>query len=218
MPFAVAAAKFSPVIRPLAIGPSCHLDRRHQHADHRAAHHLRRQPDLVGGADDADVVGRISADIDDVGVGGLHGAHHRPEVGRARRVALVVDDLEAVLLDLLAGALRRALGELGVGGEDRDGLRLRILRRRHVEEADRERVDALGADRDHREVFVVVELVVDADRGEADGQLLVLDDGRHRGRHEVGTVGAKQQIDFVDGDQLGVDCPARWLACSGRRR
>ncbi len=35
-----------------------HLDRRHQHADHRAAEHLRRQPDLVGGADDADVVRR----------------------------------------------------------------------------------------------------------------------------------------------------------------
>ena len=62
-----------------------------------------------------------------------------------------------------------------------------------------------GPDRDHREVFVVVEFVVDADRGEADRQLLVLDDGRHRRRHEVGAVGTEQQVDFVDGDQLGVD-------------
>ena len=53
--------------------------------------------------------------------------------------------------------------------------------------------------------FVVVEFVVDADRGEADRHLLVLDDGRHRRRDEVGAVGAEQQVDFVDGDQLGVD-------------
>ena len=98
-----------------------------------------------------------------------------------------------------------ALGELGVGGEDRDGLRLRLLRRGEIEEADREGVDALRPDRDHREVFVVVEFVVDADRGEADRQLLVLDDGRHRRRDEIGAVGPEQQVDFVDGDQLGVD-------------
>ena len=38
------------------------------------------------------------------------------EIGRARRIALVIDDLETVLLDFLAGAVGGALSELGVGG------------------------------------------------------------------------------------------------------
>ena len=186
-------------------GAELDLDRRHQHADHRAAHHLRRQPDLVGGADDADVVRRIGADIDDIRIGGPYRAHHRREIGCARRIALVVDDLEAVLLDFLAGAVRGALGELGVGGEDRDGLWLGCLRRGEIEEADREGVDALRTNRDHREVFRVAELIVDADGGETDRHLVVLDDDRHRRRNEVGAVGSEQQVDFVDGDELGVD-------------
>ncbi len=185
--------------------PELHLDRRDQHADHRAAEHFRIEADLVGGTHDADVVGRIGADIDDVGVGRRQRAHHRRVVRRARRIVLVVDQPEAVLLELLAGALGRALGELGVGGEDRDRLRLRLLRRRHLEEALGEGVHAFLPDRDHREVFRIVVLAVDADGGVADHHLVVLDDRRHRRRHEVGAVGPDQQIDFVDRDQLGVD-------------
>jgi AcrR family transcriptional regulator len=111
-------------------GAELDLDRRHQQANHRAAHYLRRQPCLVGGADDADVVRRIGADIDYIRIAGPHRAHHRREIGCARRIALVIDDLEAVLLDFLAGAVGGALGELGVGGEHRDGLWLGFLYRR----------------------------------------------------------------------------------------
>ena len=162
------------------------------------------ESDFSRRAHDANRVWRIGGDKHDVGIGRLHRAYHRREIGRARRIALVVDDLESVLPDFLAGAVSGALGELGVGGQDRDGLRLGCLDRGEIEEADRESVDTLRTNRDHREVFRVAELIVDADGGETDRHLVVLDDGRHRRRNEVGAVGSEQQVDFVDRDELAV--------------
>jgi hypothetical protein len=64
------------------------LDRRYQQPDHGAAEHLRRQPDLMRGAHDADGIGRIGGNEDDIGVGSLEGAHGRRKIGRGRRIAL----------------------------------------------------------------------------------------------------------------------------------
>ncbi len=84
-------------------------------------------------------------------------------------------------------------------------LRLRLLRRRKLEEAARERLHALRADRHHVEIARIVEMPVHADRQHADGHHVVLHDDRHGGRRHVGRVGTEQQIDFVDRDELGVD-------------
>src|SRR5262249_37530598 len=113
--------------------------------DHCAAHYLRPEPDLVGSADDADVVRRVRAYIDDVGIGGLHGPDYWREIGRARRIALVIDQIEAVLLDLAASTLGCALGELGVCSNDGDCPRLWLLRCGHIKKANRKRIDALRA-------------------------------------------------------------------------
>ena len=86
-------------------------------------------------ADDADGVRRIRGDEDDVGVRRLHRAHRRRKVRGRRRIVLVVDDLEAVFGGVLARAVGGGGGELGVGGEDRQGLRLWLLRGGELEEA-----------------------------------------------------------------------------------
>src|SRR5579862_824369 len=167
------------------------LDRRHQHADHRAAHHLRREPDLVGSTDDADVVRRVRADIDDVRIRCPYGPDDRSKISRTWWIALVVDQIEAVLLDLIARACGSTLGKFGVGCKYGYRLRLWLLHRSQVKEANRERIHALRTRRHHREVFRVVEFIVDADGGEADRELVALHDGRHRRCDEVGAVGAK---------------------------
>src|SRR5262249_58237521 len=95
-----------------------HFERGYQHADHRAAEYLRRQGDLVDRSDDAHIVRRISADPNDIGIGGPHRAHHRREVRRLRRLAFIVSQLQAVLLYLVARAVVRGARELGVGGWD----------------------------------------------------------------------------------------------------
>ena len=95
--------------------------------------------------------------------------------------------------------------ELGVGHRDRDGLRLGLLHLGHLEEAAREGRLRRRAVRDHREIFVVVEGLVDAGAEQADEQLLPLDHDRHRRRDLAGGIAADDQIDFVDVEQLGVD-------------
>ena len=69
--------------------------------DHAAADHLRLEADLVDGTYDADRVGRIGAHDDDVGVGRLDRADDRRVIRGRRRIGLVVDDLQAVLLGVL---------------------------------------------------------------------------------------------------------------------
>ena len=122
-----------------------------------------------------------------------------------RRIALVVDDVEARRLGVLARPLARVLPELGVGIGERDGLRLRVLRLRHLEEAAGERRLRRRAVRDHREIFVVDEVVVDASAEQADEQLLALDRDRHR-RGDLGRgIARDDQVDLVDVEELGVD-------------
>jgi hypothetical protein len=65
------------------------------------------------------------------------------EIRRVRRIALVVDQLEAVLLDLVACTGGGALREFGVGCKDGYCLWLRLLCCGHVKKANRERIDAL---------------------------------------------------------------------------
>ena len=68
-------------------------------------------------------------------MGRLDRAHDRRVVGGRRRIALVVDDLEARGLGVLARAVGVVVRVFLVGVGDRDGLRLRVLRRREIEEA-----------------------------------------------------------------------------------
>ena len=63
--------------RPSEQRAELHLDRRVEQPIivHRRTSWI--QPDLVRGAHDADRIGRIGADKDEVGICRLHGAHHR---------------------------------------------------------------------------------------------------------------------------------------------
>ena len=127
-------------------------------------------------------------------------------VGGVRRVSLVVDDLEAVLLGVGAGALGGIARELGVLGGDCEGLRLWILRRRDLEESfgdGRLRIRAAG--RDAGEVSRVFELGVGIERKQADEHLVLLHDDRNGGRHHVGRIAADHEVGFVDVEELGVD-------------
>ena len=63
--------------------------------------------------------------------------------------------------------------------------------------------------RDHREEPVVFELGVHTEPEQDDEQLLLLHDHRHGGSRRDGGIGADDQIDFVDVEQLGVDARHR---------
>ena len=88
------------------------LEHRRLQADHGAAPHLRLEADFVHGVDHADGVERIGADHEQVRIGRLHRAHDRREVGRGRRIALFVDDLEARLHGVLRARPRRHCGRI----------------------------------------------------------------------------------------------------------
>ena len=66
-----------------------------------------------------------------------------------------------------------------------------------------------GPGREHREIFVVVELVVDPGAEQAQIEPLLLDHDRHRRRDLGGRVGADGEIDLVHVKQLGVDAGHR---------
>src|SRR2546427_6762843 len=71
---------------------------------------------------------------------GLDGPDDRRVIDGAGRVGPVVDGLEPELLDQLARADERVLRVLGVGADDRDGLRPRSLLRQIGRASCRERV------------------------------------------------------------------------------
>jgi hypothetical protein len=122
-----------------------------------------------------------------------------------RRVALVVEDLEAGILGVFARAFAGILSEFGVRVGQRDRLRLGILRFGHLEEAAREswlRGRPVG---DHGEVLVVLELVVDAGAEQADEQFLARHGDRHGGGNLRRGIAADDQIDLVDIEKLGID-------------
>ena len=180
-------------------------------SDHGAAHHLRLQAELVGGQRQADRAQRIGADHHEIRIGRLDGADDRREVGRVRRIGLVVDALEAVLFHVGPGAVGGVVREVGVLGRDRDGLRLRILRGRDLEEALGEGFLRRRAGRQHREIFRIVKLAVGVEREQADEDLAPLHGDRNGRRHHIGRVAGDDEVDFVDVEQLGVD------AGNGRR-
>src|SRR6185437_15982854 len=72
--------------------------------DHGAAEDLWLVVKLLDRVDHADGVVRIRADYHDIRVGRLERANDRAEVGRGRRIALVVNDLEAIFLRVVTRA------------------------------------------------------------------------------------------------------------------
>ena len=171
--------------------------------DHAAAEQLGLEAELVGRLDHAGRVRRVGADIDHVRIGRLDGADDRREIGRGRRIGLVVDDLEAHLLRVLARAGSRILRELGVGRGQRDGLQALALG--ELEEAARPVLLGNGACRHDLEVAVVLELVVDSEAEQRrEHHLLAHDDG-HRRHDHVGAVAGDDQVDLIDLEQLGVE-------------
>ena len=87
--------------------------------------------------------------------------------------------------------------------------RLGILRRRDLEEAFGEGLLRRRARRQHREIFRIVEFAVGIEREQADEGLVLLHDDRNGRRHHVGRIGADDEVDFVDVEQLGVDARHR---------
>ena len=190
---------------PLSLDLSRSFENGRLQADHRAAEHFRIQPQFLRRLHDADRAERIGANNDEVGVGRLQRANDRREVGRAGWEGLVVDNLESERLGVFASAFASVARELSVLGRQCDGLRLRILCRRNLEETLGERFPRLRPGRQHGEVFRVVKLGVYVEGKEADERLAFLhDDGQSR-RVQVGAVGPDDEIDFVGIEQLRVD-------------
>ncbi|HEY7663706.1 MAG TPA: hypothetical protein VH934_11340 [Xanthobacteraceae bacterium] len=148
---------------------------------------------------------RVGAGEHEIGIGGLHGAHDRHHVGRSRRVALVVDNLETAGLGVLASAIARGFAELSVRRDERHRLRPRRLHAGDLEPAAGKRQGALVPARHHRKISGVVELAIDVHAEHADRNFIGLHDDGHGRRDHVCGVGPEQQIDFVDADELGVD-------------
>ena len=172
---------------------------------HAAAEQLGFQPHLGRRLDHADRVRRVGADIDHVRLARLDGADDRREVGGLRMIAAVIDDLETVILGVDARALDRVLRELGIGADQRDRLRLGILRHCQLEEAARPVGDRLRPGRQDLEIAVVVELVVHRETEQGDEGQVALHHDRHRRRDQVGAVARYHEVDLVDVEQLGVD-------------
>ena len=95
-------------------------------------------------------------------------------------------------------ALAGVAAELGIGHRDRNRLRLRLLRFGYFEEATREGRLRRRAVRDHREIFRVVDLLVDAGAKETNEQLLLLNRDRHRGGDLSRSIAADNQVDLID--------------------
>src|SRR4029078_1321937 len=86
-----------------------------QQADHGATKHFRRVADFAGGADYANRVRRVRRDKDNFRIGSLDGTHDRGEFGGRRWIALVVNNIKAMLNRVRARSSRRGLREFGIG-------------------------------------------------------------------------------------------------------
>src|SRR5215469_4812127 len=178
------------------------LDRGRLQPDHATADHLWLVADLVDRAYESDRVRRIGEDGDDVRIGRLDSSDDRREVGGRRRIALVVDDLEAGRFDVRARAFRGVDREFGIGCRDRDRLRLRVLRNGGFKETLARRYLRGRPQRDHGEVFRIVELGIDSQPEQADQHLLLLNHHGHRRRQQVRAVPADDDVDLVEVEQL----------------
>ena len=123
----------------------------------------------------------------------------RAQVGAVVRILLVVGDLQALVLGVLLGGVGHLDREGVVGGEDRDGGGLGVLRQRHVDHAG----EIVLGRAEHAE-GVLVALVEDA-LGRAvalDHRDAVLLGDRADLEGGAGAVGAEQEVDLVLLDQL----------------
>jgi hypothetical protein len=114
-----------------------------------------------------------------------------------------------VLLGVLAGTVAGIARELLVGGNHRDRLRLRVLRRRRLEEPFREGRLGVRAGRNHGEEFRVLELAVHGEAEQDDEDLPLLDHDRHGGGGRHGGIRTDHQVDLVDVHQLRIDARHR---------
>ena len=141
------------------------------------------------------------------GLAACNRAHDRREVGGARRIGPVIDDLEAELLGVgRARPRRRCARTPRPRPTSATVVRLRILLRRDLEEAFGERRLGVRSGRDHREVLVgYLNSVFTSSPNSDDEHLVLLHHDRHGRRDHVGGVAADDEIDLVDVEQLGVD-------------
>ena len=131
-------------------------------------------------ADQADAVGRIGSEIDDVGVLSLDRADDRGEIGRRWWVGLVVDRIEPGFFQIDASPVSGVARRLAVIDRQRDRLQseLLLMGLDDLEKPLGDRRSRIRPDRQHREVFRVTELLVDVHREETDEGFVVLDDHR----------------------------------------
>ena len=179
-------------------------ERRVLHSDHCSTEQLGLQADFGCRPNEADGIGRVGRKQNHVGAGRLDGAHDRRVVDCRRRIAAVVHDFEIVLFRVLARADQHVVGELGVGADQRHGLRLRLERFGGREEVVRQHAFGIRTERCALEIARILELRIRAQREKHHDQLLALDDERHRRDDEVRRM-AHQQVDLIDIDQLRVD-------------
>ena len=171
--------------------------------DHAAAeqHDVVADADLVHRTDDRGGIGRIRGDEHRIGFLRTNGADHGREFHGVGRVVLVVDRLQAVVLQSCADAIGKFLRELGVGRENGDGLGAEFAAQRQVGSGP---VPGRGPGL-VVEVLVVPDLLIDLEREVSDQQQVTLFDQRNDRSGRVGPVGRNEQIDLIHVQELGVD-------------
>ena len=181
------------------------LDGRELQPDHTATEHLGLEAHLIRCLDHAHGIRRIRAHVHDIRIRGLNGANDRGVIGGRGRIGLVVHDLHAEPLGVLACAPRGIQREFRIGRHDGNRLGLGILCHREIEKALRPVGLGLRPGRHDLEITVIVELVIYREPEERRKNQLFPHDDRHRRRNFVGAVARHHQIHFVDLQKLGVD-------------
>ena len=186
-------------------GSELGLEVRVLHSDHGAAELAGLERDLVRSPDHSCRIRRVGGHEDHVRVGRLDGADDGSEVGRRRRVRLVVDHLQPGGLHVGARAFEGGVRVLRVGAHQRHGGGLWIHGHRDFEEALGEADRRIGAVGHDLEVAVVLEPAVRVGAEQRhEGHLALHGDGDGR-RDHVGAVARDDEVDFVDVEQLVVE-------------
>jgi hypothetical protein len=159
---------------------------------------LGTQPLFVGRPHDPDRVGRVGGDVDNVRLGGRNGADDRREIDRIRRIAAMIDNLEAHRDSIGARAVGRHRCEIGVRADDGDRLQLGFLFPRDLEKATGDFANPTWSDRQHGKIIRVIKPLVDGEREQTQQDPFPGNHHRHDRHGHIGAVAGNDQIDIVD--------------------
>ena len=161
--------------------------------------------------------GRIGGDKYDSGLVACDRVDDRREVGGRRRVGLVVDDLEPVLLGVVAGAFQAFFGNSASAATRASVFGLGFCAIATLKKGSEKACLGSGPARQHREITRIMELAVDREPEQAEEQPVVLDRDRHRRRDHVGAVAPDRRCRPCRRRAAWCRCRAPSADWSGRR-